>query len=357
MRIHSLPADQLTPEHFHAWSELQCADSAFDSPYFRPEFTQAVASIRGDVEVGLLEQDGAWVGFFPFQRGRRNVALPVGGIVSDFQAVIVRKDVAWDVRQLLQGCKLSAWRFDHLIAAQEPLRPYHWNMMSSPYLDLSQGWEGYQAGQRVLHKYSLKKWMQKSRQAARQAGPLRLEVDSPSPAVFQALVRWKVEQYRRTGVTDVLAFDWTVALLERIRAARGEAFSGMTSALYMGDSLAAVLFSMRSGGVLHSWFSAYNPDIASYSPGIVLFLEIARTFPELGVQRVDLGKGPERYKQQLASGAVELAEGSVDLRPITGMIRRNCHRAYQWVRHSPLRRPLLGPGQFLRRMIESRSYR
>ena len=55
---------------------------------FGPEFTQAVAAVRGDVEVGVLEERGEPVGFFPFQRSRRNVARPVGGKMSDFQGLI-----------------------------------------------------------------------------------------------------------------------------------------------------------------------------------------------------------------------------------------------------------------------------
>jgi hypothetical protein len=77
----------------------------------------------------------------------------------------------------------------------------------------------------------------------------------------------------------------------------------------------------------------------------------------LGIQRVDLGKGPEQYKLRLMSGAIDMAEGSVDFRPVAGMVRRNWRRAYEWARRSPLRRPLLGPGRVLRRMVESRSMR
>ena len=151
-----IPPIALTPEHLAAWADIQRADAALDSPYFRPEFTQAVAAVRGDVEVGVLEEGGEPVGFFPFQRGRRNVARPVGGMMSDFHGVVVRQGVAWDPRQLLRGCGLSAWHFDHLIAAQEPFRPHHWSVAPSPYIDLSQGWEGYRSEQLAQHKESFK---------------------------------------------------------------------------------------------------------------------------------------------------------------------------------------------------------
>ena len=51
-----------------------------------------------------------------------------------------------------------------------------------------------------------------------------------------------------------------MALLQRVLAAQGEGFSGVMSALYIGDVMAAILLSMRSYDVLHAWFSAYRPE-------------------------------------------------------------------------------------------------
>lgn len=357
MDIRVLSADQLTAEQIAAWGNIQRAEPALDSPYFRPEFTQAVASVRSDVEVAVIEEAGAPVGFFPFQRSSKNVARPVGGRMSDFHGVVAGKDVAWSPRQLLDACGLSAWHFDHLVAAQEPFQPYHWNVAPSPYLDLSQGWEGYQGHQRKSHKESFKRALRKHRHAMHEAGPLRVELCSTSSTVFRSLIKWKVAQYQRTQVTNVLAFDWTAPLLERVLAAKGEAFSGMMSALYMGNVLTAVVLSMRSYDVVHSWFSAYRPSFAPVSPGVVLWLELAKAYPELGIRRIDLGKGPEEYKRHFMSGAIDVAEGSVDFRPVSSMVCRNWRRAYDWARNSRFRRPLLVPGRVLRSIVDSRSFR
>ena len=88
-----------------AWSQIQRDNEELASPYFRPEFTQAVASVRGDVEVAVLEDHGEIVGFFPYQRGRGGVARPVGGRLSDFQGVVARKGVALDASAC---CKAAA---------------------------------------------------------------------------------------------------------------------------------------------------------------------------------------------------------------------------------------------------------
>ncbi|MCE5267501.1 MAG: GNAT family N-acetyltransferase [Planctomycetaceae bacterium] len=355
MNIRLLSAEALTPAQWAAWAEIQRTEPALDSPYFRPEFTQAVAAVRGPVDVGVLENDGQPVGFFPFHRGKGNVGRPVGGVMSDFHGVIARSGTTCDPRQLLRGCNLLAWHFNHLPVSQSRFREHCWSSAPSPYIDLSRGWEGYQGEQHTIHPRTFKKAMGKLRRAESEAGPLRVELHTTSDSVFQSLVRWKADQYHRTGVTDVLAFGWTLWLLDRIRKTSGDGFSGMLSSLYMGDVLVAVLLSMRSYGVLHAWFSAYRRDFAVLSPGLVLWLELARLCPALGIQRIDLGKGPELYKQHLMSGAIDVAEGSVDLRPIRGMLRQRWHQAYDWLRHSPVRGPLRSPGRIVRSMVEART--
>ena len=96
-------------------------------------------------------------------------------------------------------------------------------------------------------------------------------------------------------------------------------------------------------------------ELAHYSPGLMLFLELGRIAPAQGIRHINLGKGPETYKEQICSGAIELAEGSVDLRAVAGLLRRQWRRAYDWVRASPLRRPLRGPARLVRRLLESRT--
>jgi CelD/BcsL family acetyltransferase involved in cellulose biosynthesis len=84
---------------------------------------------------------------------------------------------------------------------------------------------------------------------------------------------------------------------------------------------------------------AYDVSLAKWSPGSMLLLQTAQSAQESGIRRIDLGKGPERYKQQLMSGATEVAEGSVDLRPMTAAIQRSWRRTRELVRASPLRAP------------------
>jgi CelD/BcsL family acetyltransferase involved in cellulose biosynthesis len=353
MRIEAIPAAQLTADQLLLWSQFQCADALIDSPYFRPEFTQAVSAVRNDVEVGILEDGNDIVGFFPFQRCKGNVGLPVGGKMSDFHGVISRQGVIFKPEELLKGCKLSAWHFNHLIAEQETFQPYHWSTAGSPYMDLSGGWHVYEKCQLAEHKISYKRMATKLRQVEREAGKVRLDMHAADVNAFSSMVEWKRKQYRDTGVTDILAVDWTVELLKRILTHKKEPFSGILSVLYIDNILAAVLLSMKSYGVLHGWFSAHSPDYAQFSPGLILWLELAKAAEQWGIRRIDLGKGPEMYKQHIMSDSIAVAEGSVDTRPLARILRRNWNRAFHWLRKTPLRKPLLTPGRFVRRLIES----
>ena len=339
MNVTVIPANRLTDEQVLTWSTWQRGDAALDSPYFRPEFTRAVASVRGDVEVAVLEEGGKTAGFFPFQRGRWGIGRPAGGPMSDFQGVIARPGLAWSGEELIRGCGLRAWDFDHLVTAQEAFRPYHRVQAESPYMDLSAGFEAYQAERQRGGSMLLRQTLRKARKAEREVGPLRFETHTADPRVFAAMVEWKAGQYRRTKTTNVFAYGWTRRLLERILGHSGEEFAGMLSTLSFGDKLAAVHLWMRSFAVLHSWFPAYDPDLGAYSPGLVLLVEMARRAPALGIRRIDLGKGTKDYKGSFMSGAIGLAEGSVALHPLVRMLRQGWHGTRAWMRSSRLGAP------------------
>lgn len=100
--------------------------------------------------------------------------------------------------------------------------------------------------------------------------------------------------------------------LENIRATESTNFAGMLSSAYVGDRLAAVHFGMRSHTTWHWWFPTYDPKLDKFSPGLILLLELARRAPDFGLDRIDLGRGDERYKASFASATTPLCEGSVE---------------------------------------------
>ena len=60
------------------------------SPYLRPEFTQAVAAVRDDIEVAVAERNDEPVAFLPFRRMPWGGGRPAGGWLANFQAIVAR---------------------------------------------------------------------------------------------------------------------------------------------------------------------------------------------------------------------------------------------------------------------------
>jgi CelD/BcsL family acetyltransferase involved in cellulose biosynthesis len=270
----------------------------------------------------VIEEAGEPVGFFPFQRRKARTGVPVAAPLNDFQAVIGRPGLEYDADELVRTCGLSVWTFDHLVSPHASFQPHVWHVAPSPLMDLSQGFDAYL---RSREEAGCEDWGQakkKAKKAANQVGPIRFEVHTDDAAVFRALAQWKGKQYVRTKQPNLFTVPWVVAFLEGIRRRRDAEFAGLLSALYFGDQLAAVHFGMRCRDVLHLWFPTFAPELARYSPGTIFFFEIAKAAAEAGIRRIDLGKGPERFKVSLMSGSVPVAEGAVDFRTITRNVLR-----------------------------------
>jgi CelD/BcsL family acetyltransferase involved in cellulose biosynthesis len=68
---------------------------------------------------------------------------------------------------------------------------------------------------------------------------------------------------------------------------------------------------LLSGDRLCWWFPAYDPELARYSPGLILLLELIAEGAARGVPVLDLGRGEHDYKLRVADRFYEVAEGEV----------------------------------------------
>ena len=351
MHIEHLLVRELPNELIARWNEIARGAPELASPYLRPEFAQAVAAVRPNVEVGILH-DGATVsGFFPFERVGGCVARPVGGRLSDYQAVIAPAEALWNVKDLLRGCRLRGWEFDHHIAAQRQLAPYVSSLSNSWRIDLSTGFDAFVAGRKAAGAGALGEMLRKSRKLHREHD-VRFAWHVTDEVVFDQLLAWKSEQYRRSELTDLFRFPWIVALLKDIWRKRDPRFAGVLSALFVNNQPAAIHFGMQSGTLLHSWFPAYDYSLGKYSPGSALLLCLLQHAAEHGVAMVDLGKGDDEYKLTFANNALPLAEGIIETRPIAAALRRGWQATRDWVRDSSFREYSRRPVRWLRQMRE-----
>jgi len=137
------------------------------------------------------------------------------------------------------------------------------------------------------------------------------------------LVDRKRDQYAATGARDHFAPEGRRALLSLLLDTQEPGCAGLLSTLHFGDTLVAAHFGIRSRSVLHWWFPVYDPAFAGFAPGWIMLRELAIAAPDLGLDRIDLGRGDDEYKRRARTGAVEVAAGAVT----RGAARRVGHRA------------------------------
>ena len=311
MKIRLFTFQQLAAEHLQAWSEVQLAGAECDSPYFRPEFHALAAEVGRPVMVGVMQQGDRPVGFFPFEKGTFGTAQSVGLKLSDFHGAIVSPGVEWSGEQLLRGCGLRKFCFDHLLASQAERIGGAVSCAPSPIVDLVGGFAAYRESLRQRGEKELERTLKKREKMGRELAPARFCLHEPSDAAFEACLRWKTAQYERTGALNVFRHGWVVELLRRIAQSESRHFHGAVSTLHVGDELVAVHVGMRTLRVVHHWFPAHDADHAcvKFSPGLQLLAGMIEDLAAIGIERIDFGAGDYRYKRDFGTGAVQVAEG------------------------------------------------
>lgn len=348
MKVEAIPAGDLSPDLVARWEEILEQSPELASPYFRPQFVRLAADARANVEVGVLRDGQDVVGFFPFERFAGCVARPVGGKLSDYQGVVAPAHLPWSVEEIMSGCRLKAWEFDHQLASQQQLAPHFIATGHSRLMDLSPGYETY-VEQRKTAAKALSETLRKFRKFQREHD-VRFVWNTSDESVFRQLLTWKSEQYLRTGLTDLFAVEWVVNLIRTIWQSQSPRLAGVLSAMYANDKLVAAHFSMQSGSQLHSWFPAYDVSLARFSPGACQLLFMAQQAAEHGADCIDLGKGDEEYKLMFATGSVALSEGTVETRRLSAAMRSGWRKARDWVKQSPLERPARASLRWLRQV-------
>ena len=201
-------------------------------------------------------------------------------------------------------------------------------------MDLRAGFEAYCRRRREAGSTFISRTRDKLRSAVRNLGPLRFEEHAEDPRVLESLIAWKSRQYRQIRVANLLEKPGILDFLRRLLALRGPEFRGVLSAMYFGDRLAAAHLGLRCRNVLHFWFPAYDEELARYSPGNIFFVEQARAAEPLGIRRIDLGCGNQKFKSSLRSFGTQVAEGAVGLGALSVSVQRTWLYTKRWIQSS-----------------------
>jgi CelD/BcsL family acetyltransferase involved in cellulose biosynthesis len=329
-----------------AWTDLQSkahlqGSPGLANPFLSPEFALAVGRYRRGVRIAVVRERGEPVAFFPFQRTAAGVGRAVGLGISDAQGLVHRPGFTWDARELLRACGLAVWEFDHLVEGQGPFESGTPRSFPSPVLDVDRGYETYLAQLRKGSPKFTRTTLAKERRLHRAASEVRYVHDERDPAVLRTLMGWKSAQYRRTGRSDRFAHEWISGIVRQLFHTRSESFAGILSVLYADGKPVAAHFGLRTERVLACWFPAYDPEYATYSPGLILHLRMAEAAAADGIAYLDLGRGHKGYKDSLKTRELTVSEGWVTRRHPVAAVHRVRRVPVRALRNAVVTRPEL----------------
>lgn len=347
--VYALPVDRLSPELLSLWRELHALGERPVGPFLHPAYVQAAARARPGVEVGIITQHGAAVGFLPFQRHRFDVGGCVGGRLCDLSGTLVRPGVERDPGELSLQLGLRALRLSNVRTDDPTLGSVTDRPKAAPVMDLTRGFEHYR---RSIDSGSsfIKQIERRRRKLERERGRIRFVWHTDDDSVFGSLMAWKAKQREATRTPNVLELPWAKTLMDLLRRGREhDDFQPLLSALYVDGELAAAHFGLRTRRVLHYWIPAYRHTFEKYSPGLIALMEIARHAAEDGIERIDLGPGEERYKRRASTGGMELATATTTTSPAVASLVEVADGVRSWARRSPVGRSVRATGRALTR--------
>ncbi|MFF9900506.1 GNAT family N-acetyltransferase [Streptomyces longispororuber] len=335
---------ELTTTLRRAWHRTMDESPDYANPFLAPEFAAGVGRHHGSgARVAVLFEHREPVGFFPYERTALGVGRAIGLGLSDCQGLVHRPGLTWDTQELLRACRLNTFEFDHLVEEQKPFSRYVTGMFDSPVIDLKDDEDrgAYPDWLRATYPGLAKTTLKKERRLARDLGEMRFVHDERDPEALRLLMRWKSAQYRRTGRMDRFARGWIVDLVRDFFDTREEYFTGLLSVVYAGDRPVAAHFGPRSRTVFAAWFTAYDPELRYYSPGLLMHLRMAEAAGRDGVRLLDLGRGDKEYKDWLKTRELRVGEGFATRPHPVATAHRLWRRPVRGLRNTVLAHPRL----------------
>jgi CelD/BcsL family acetyltransferase involved in cellulose biosynthesis len=311
MRSNVLLASELSSDLVTLWKTLCQGTPLYQSPFYWPQFTQAVSAVRSDVRIAVFEQRGDVVGLLPFHLTRSGVGKPIGGQLNDYQGPILASGTPIKAQALLEAAGISSYDYNHLPASFGELAADAHGKSISPQMDLSEGYDAFVARKDSSWTKAKREIRRRYRKTEKEIGPIRFTFDNPEDSIYQQHVEMKNALYGRAGTQFRIKSDWVGEVLERLRHYSEPEFSGVMTSLHAGDKLLAAHFGLRTSSVWHWWFPSY--DLAAYKlgPGINLVDQCAMAAEKHGIALIDFGRGDGAFKLLFADRHVDLCEGSI----------------------------------------------
>ena len=274
----------------------------------RPEFTQALVPLRPYLRVAVASAGGQSVGFLPFVVDSQSHAYPVGQWLMSFQGIVSDPRYAIDVHQWLSSVGVRQMHFDRLVDPDDNLVRGVLSRARSPVIDLSDGYDGYAKDLKDRGSGLVKRLEQKRRHSQRALGGVEFADEAMFPDSLELLIAWRRERNREILAADFMAIPWVKQFMEVLCQQRRPLFRGRLFVLRMGNRPAAALLGLQSGRVFECVVTAFNQQLAHYSPGLLLFHLLTCEARHYGIERIHLTRGTEHFKERFENDAVTVAD-------------------------------------------------
>jgi CelD/BcsL family acetyltransferase involved in cellulose biosynthesis len=323
MRVDCINPLVLSDGDIAAWRVLLGADPNLTSPYFTPDWAQFVARRRADTRVAIFRnEDGSAAGFLPVQRSSGYAALPAGGPMCDYQALI--GPTGFDLS--LAAKALDVGRIDFTAGLKDNALAPHVLTRDTGYVArFPDGWDAWRKEREASGSKGVARGRKRLQKLIRDhdKGAIAIEPFSTDSHAFDELILWKREQLWRTGAPDFFERGWINNLIRDtfVSAPADPHFGGAMFVLRVNRRPAAALFCLRAQSALHAWIVGHDQRYAEYSPGAILFVEAIKAAAEIGYAEMDLGTGDYRFKESFANAQRPVGAGFIGRPSISSAAR------------------------------------
>jgi CelD/BcsL family acetyltransferase involved in cellulose biosynthesis len=321
--------------------DVDCGEECFDLPHWRellqrdpahhvfstPEWNKVWWEEFGagkDLQILTFKRDGEVMALVPLYRKHeddRKILRFVGGIdLTDYLGPICAPDDRWDVADALVNWLVDTdVEWDEFDAHNMPVPLGFAEFLTeradakglgfeldqeetSAILALPDSWDEYLASLKSKERHELRRKLRRIGRdhpdfKIRRADASSLDVDFK---VFVEMHRGAEGHKGHFMRPEIATF------FDRVARAFSELGWLRLDFLEIGERAVASTFSFEVEGTMYLYNSAYEPEAARLSPGLVLVAHLVEEAIEKGSSRFDFLRGPERYKYQLGSEAVPL---------------------------------------------------
>ena len=175
-RSEIIETSRLDPSIRSAWNTLRANDPVYASPYFAPEFAEAVASVTRSARLLVVHDQGAPVAFLPFHQRFAGLCGPIGGHLNDIHGLINGRTFDPASANVLENAGLQMLSLRHAPIGRAALGARFGNVHAFYAMDLTGGYAAYEARRAPFAKSAFRALRTRSEKRSRNMATLRISL-------------------------------------------------------------------------------------------------------------------------------------------------------------------------------------